>query len=230
MTARGLAAMDQGTRVAALPLPALGTLLAAFGLGWGYISVWIPHEAAGLAVLGVDFLTYIKLLPAADMPVVFRMSWLWCLPLLTASVTLSQAVWSQKIRGTGSPVLNWCGRLLLIALALYFSLHVLPLDWSPDNLIWPSNRFQTVIFFLSTGLAATGPLTGSALMQKAHWWLPILALGSLVTALAALVSFLPVFRTLYAQVLVPGPGFYVSCFSALCLAGLSISTGWKRQW
>ena len=187
------------------PLSTWGMLAGALGLGWGFLAVWIPHEAAGLAVLGVDFLTYIKLLPRVFMPGVLYMSWPWCLPLLTASVTVSQFTWSRNVGLTGSPVLTWCVRLALTGMALYFCLHILPLDWSPANLLWPSNRVQTVLFCIGTGIAVIGPLSGTIFMQRVHWWLPLMALGSLATVPAAFFVFLPVFSQLYGQPLMPGP-------------------------
>ncbi len=180
---------------------------------------------AGLAVLGVDFLTYIKLLPATAIPGLVRMSWLWCLPLLTASVTLSQIVWCAEVRLTVHPALQWLGKLVVIALALYLCLHTLPLDWSPRNLLWPANMVQTGFFALGIGLAGLSPLTGPVLMHRVRWWLPGLALGNLVTVSTAFFVFLPFFRKLYGQPLVPGYGVYLTLVSALCLVGLGVRPG-----
>ena len=203
----------------------LGITIGAFCLSWGYLTVWIPHDVAGLAVLGIDFLTFIKFLPPESLPQIVRLSWWWCLPLLTTIVTLNQTIWCLPQMPESLRHLKWPCQFIMTIFCFFLCLHALPLDWQPENLLWPSNLVQTAVFTVGVGLTGVGPLTSKTLIKRLHWWLPVLSLASLVTIPFAFFYFVPFFSSLYGQTLMPGPGFYLTLVGGLALVGLSIRFG-----
>lgn len=203
--------------------PGLGYVAGSLCLGGGYLLLWIPHEVAGLAILGIDFLTYIKLLPADRLPAWSRMPLLWSLPLVTASVTLGQVIWWPSWRLFRTGWREWLFRIPVSVLALYLALQILPLDWAPGNLFWPTNRIQTICATGCAGLVCLGPVTSTLIMNQARLWLPWLSLSALGTLAAGQQIYLPFFEALYRQELSPGPGPFVLMAGALLLATTSLA-------
>ncbi len=181
-------------------------------------TLWIQHDVAGLAVLGLDYLTFIKILPAEDFTGWHRAAWVWSLPLTAASGLASQLAWAEGWLPRGPTGLKWVSRVLLALVAGYTAMQILPLDWSPGNLLTPTNLVQTLNFLMCTGLIAMAPLTGPWLIQRGHWWLPVAAVGCVPAVALGYFVYLPYFAHLYRQELVPGPGpVYVMVASLLVL-------------
>lgn len=181
---------------------------AALLAAWGYLSVWVPHPTAGLKVLGVDLLTFCKLFTGAQIPWPWQNPVFFVLPLVTASLGLSQLGWFADAPAHWHRTVVWSVRLTLWIASLYAALQILPLDWKPSNLLWTSNLLQTAGFAFCTGCALLAPLTAPTLTALARWWLPPAALAAATAHVAFLVAYLPEFARLYRQPLQPGPGFY----------------------
>lgn len=202
-------------------LPAL--LVGALTWTWGMHAVWIRHDVAGLAVLGLDYLTFIKILPAEDFLGWQRAAFVWSLPLAVASVLTSQLPWATGWLPAGPAGLKWISRLALTLVAGYTALQILPLDWSPGNLFVPTNRVQTLSFLICTGLALWAPLSGPWLTRQAHWWLPAAAVGCLPAVALAHFVYLPYFAHLYRQALTPGPGPLLVTAASVLILTASVS-------
>lgn len=192
----------------------LGTLSWA----WGMHTIWIEHDVAGLAVLGLDYLTYIKLLPREDFPNWQRAAIVWSWPLAAASILGSQLAWGKAWLQQSPAVLMWVSRSFMAFVSGYLALQILPLDWSPRNLFVDSNLVQTISFLICGGFILWAPLTGLWLMQRWQYWLPVAALGCLPAVALSQFVFLPYFRILYRQDLMSGAGpFFVIAASVLVL-------------
>ena len=196
---------------------------AALLVAWGYFSVWVPHPVAGLKVLGVDLLTYCKLFTGAQIPWPWQNPAFFVLPLVTASLALSQLGWLADAPGHWRRAAVWCVRLAFWTASLYVALHILPLDWKPSNLLWTSNLLQTVGFAVCTGLALLAPLTAPVLTALARWWLPPAGLAAVAAQAAFLTAYLPEFARLYRRPLEPGPGFYLMTLGVALLVFAAIA-------
>lgn len=217
--------MGNDRRLKTLPLPwwlILGQMGGALLLGSGFLSVWIPHEVAGLAILGVDFLTYVKLLPGMELTSAVKSPLVWSLPLVTSSLVVSQGAWCCALPAGRLRVWALMLRLIAWSAALYFALQILPLDWLPSNLLWRSNLMQTAGTALCVALAFTAPVSGSFLMAHGHFWIPWLSLGTVTTAVWLRNPYLPWFSELYRQTLDMGYGPPVMLAGAVTLIALQI--------
>ncbi len=185
---------------------------------WGMHTVWIQHAVAGLAVLGLDYLTYIKILPAEDFAGWHRAAFIWSLPLVASSTLTSQLAWAHGRLRNGSAGFQWISRLALTLVSSYTAIQILPLDWSPSNLWISPNRVQTLSFLLCAGLIMVAPLTGPWLLRRGRWWLPVVATGCFPAVALGHFVYLPYFAHLYRQELAPGPGpLFVIAASVLVL-------------
>ena len=194
-------------------------LLGTLSWAWGMHTIWIQHDVAGLAVLGLDYLTYIKLLPGEDFPNWQRAAIVWCWPLVAASILGSQQAWGKVWLQQYPAVLRWLSRSVMAFVSGYTALQILPLDWSPSNLFLASNLVQTGSFLICSGFILWAPLTGPWLMQRWQYWLPVAALGCLPAVALSQYIFLPYFASLYRQELTSGAGpFFVMAASILLLA------------
>lgn len=220
---KALPAHDAGPRLGA------GYIAGALCLGWGLHAVWIRHEVAGLAVLGNDYLTYVKVLPVQDFAYWHRAPLLWSLPWTAVSVPLSQSAWWRSWLPFPSALGEWGLRLSLTLLSLYAALQILPLDWTPRNLAWPSNRVQTLCAAGCCALALFGPVTGPWVMRHAAWWLPGLCLAALGTVWIGQIAYLPYFADVYRQELAPGPGPFLTALGALILAGTRLVLAYAQS-
>ena len=188
------------------PTVLLALLVGAVAWTWGMHAVWIQHDVAGLAVLGLDYLTFIKILPAEDFAGWQRAAFIWSVPLAVSSVLTSQLPWAAGWLPEWPAGLKWTSRLALTLISGYTALQILPLDWSPDNLLVPSNRVQTASFLICMGLLLFAPLSGPWLMHRRHWWLPLAAVGCFPSVALGHFVYLPYFAHLYRQELAPGLG------------------------
>ena len=197
-------------------------LLASTVMGaWGMHTTWIQHEVAGLAILGLDFLTYIKLLPAEDFVAWQRTALIWSLPLIVPSVLASQLAWASGWPKTWRKGYRLISQIALAILSFYIALQILPLDWSPRNLLDSTNLTQTLSFLICCGLILLAPSTGPWLMQKAHWWLPTATLGCLPSVVLVHFVYLPYFGNLYRQELMPGAGPFFVLIASFSLLAVS---------
>lgn len=201
------------------PAHLLTLLIGSAALGAGMHGIWIRHDAPGLAVLGIDFLTYIKLLPWQDFANWQRSPWVWSWPLVICSVLTGQLPWAAGWLPGLRLVPIWISRLLLALAAGYAAIQILPLDWAPGNLFQRGNMAQTLCAAFSFGLLILAPLTGPALIRWAKWWLPLAAFGCAPAFLLGLRVYQPYMEQMYLQDLRTGLGLPIAVLGAAVLLG-----------
>ena len=116
---------------------------------WG---VWVPGQAVGTMVLGVDMAEAVKFLPAvrAGQVHVWREGFL--LPQFTLSLFLSVHAWQRRwpfSRGV---------RALVTLLAVAVALSMLPPAWTPGLLRAPEWREQTTFILVALAAGVLAPV------------------------------------------------------------------------
>lgn len=204
-------------RPAALTL-ASGLLILALGY-WG---AWLPHPAAGLAILGLDLAEYVKFVPEVRSGHIALTREVFYNPLIALALGL---IALGTLRGVRLP--GWL-RWGLVLLAIPVALSMLPPAWTPASLRTPEFRRQTTVMLL---LLAAVPLT-----PLFHRYVPdpvrglaLLVLAALpVPAMVGFVRLLPALERLYNRPLQPGAAFYLTGLGSLLLAvaGLLLLSDW----
>ncbi len=144
----------------------------------GYFRPWIAHEAAGLAVLGLDLGELVKFLHPVQQGEIRLWREGFYLPLVAVSISLSLNAFRQDSsasatagaegRGTevegGNPLYAWPVRIAFLLVAVVAALNMLPPAWTPQQLLSPEFRLQVAAMLLCLALAAVSPL--AALFQS----------------------------------------------------------------
>lgn len=188
-----------------LPLAALVTFA-------GYVGPWVPHQAAGLVVTGLDLAEYVKFLHPIRSGELSVWREGFYLPLVAVSLALSLNAYRRDLR------YPWPIKLLLLGIATVAALNLLPPAWSPAVLSSPEFRLQTLLLVSCLGTVSISPIL--ALLPR-----PILGLVPAGVALAALVvpvvqfwRILPAIETIYAHVITPGWGLWMMILGLLALS------------
>ena len=175
------------------PTVLLALLVGAVAWTWGMHAIWIQHDVAGLAVLGLGLSDIHQDFAGGRLRRVAKGCFIWSVPLAVSSVLTSQLPWAAGWLPEWPVGLKWTSRLALTLISGYTALQLLPLDWSPDNLLVPSNRVQTASFLICMGLLLFAPLSGPWLMHKRHWWLPLAAVSCFPSVVLGHFVYLPYF-------------------------------------
>ena len=156
-----------------LPVSALLTLT-------GYFRPWITHQAAGLAVLGLDFGELVKFLYPVQQGDIRLWREGFYLPLVAVSVSLSlnafrrDAVHPQADSSSSPiqdgvrnrPAYSWPVRIGLLAVAVVAALNLLPPAWTPQQLASPEFRLQSVGLLLCLALAGVSPFAALLITRQ----------------------------------------------------------------
>jgi hypothetical protein len=207
------AAVGYGTQRWLLPIVGLMALL-------GYFGPWIPHEAAGLVVTGLDLGEIVKFLH----PVQHGLIRLWrtgfYLPLVAVSVAFSLSAFRPELD------YRWVIRLGLLGVAAAAALNLLPPAWTPDRLIHPEFRQQTAALILCLGLTLISPLLGLLPRRIATIAISALALLAIWFPLFGLFRVLPTLAEIYNRP--PAAGWGPWCMAA-GLLGLALVTALPKR-
>lgn len=147
-----------------LPVSALLTLT-------GYFRPWIAHQAAGLAVLGLDLGELVKFLYPVQQGDIRLWREGFYLPLVAVSVSLSLNAFRRDAMrlffggpaaqpqddARSHPAYGWPVRIGLLSLAVAAALNLLPPAWTPRLLAEPEFRLQSAALLLCLALAAVSP-------------------------------------------------------------------------
>ena len=202
------------------PIPRVRWLLPVSALlaVVGYFAPWLPHQAAGLVITGLDLGELVKFLYPVQQGDIRLWREGFYLPLVAVSVALSLLVWRREL---GYPLAVRLGLLLLAAVT---ALNLLPPAWTPGLLLTPEFRLQTGMLLGCLALALLAPL--AALLPKRAAALVVLLLiaAALYFPLAQFGWILPARAALYNRPLVPGWGAW------LMGAGLGGIGFWVVRW
>ncbi|MDW8268872.1 MAG: hypothetical protein RMN24_06870 [Anaerolineae bacterium] len=194
-------------RMAALCL-AVGLLCLAIGY-WG---AWLPHPAAGLAILGLDLAEYVKFVPEVRSGHIALTREVFYNPLISLALGLLVL---GTLRGVRLP---WWLRLGLVLLAVPVALSMLPPAWTPTSLRAPEFRRQTTVMLLLLAAVPLSPLLQRHVPDPIRG-LALLALAVLpVPAIVGFLRLLPALERLYNRPLQPGAALYLTGLGALLLA------------
>lgn len=191
-------------------------------LAVGYWGAWLPHPAAGLAILGLDLAEYVKFVPEVRSGQIALTREVFYNPLIALALGL---IVLGTLREVGLP--GWL-RWGLVLLAAPVTLAMLPPAWTPASLRTPEFRRQTTVMLL---LLAAVPLT-----PLFHRYVPnpvrsviLLVLAALpLPAMVGFVRLLPALERLYNRPLQPGAALYLTGLGSLLLAvaGLLLLSDW----
>lgn len=214
--------MDRPASAAPARLPWMWLLLLGAGLSLaGYFGPWIDHPAAGLAVLGLDLAEYVKFLPQVRSGEITVARELFYLPLVAVSLALSLGAFARpgridEQRPSRRRAAVWGIRLVMLALAAMAALNLLPPAWTPERLIVPEFRLQTVAMTGCLLLAGFSPWLGLLPARFAGLGMAAIAGPAAVIPAYAFWQILPTVEPLYGHPLRPGWGIY------LCVLGLVV--------
>lgn len=196
-----------------LPVAALLTLA-------GYFGPWVAHQAAGLAILGLDLGELVKFLYPVQQGDIRLWREGFYLPLVAVSVSLSLNAFRREPNAQDasflpdSPAFGWPIRIAFLLLAIASALNLLPPAWSPGIMLEPEFRQQLAALLLCLGLAALSPLAALLLSPLSLFgalgnspkdalrrgclrravWLVALTRGLSIIALAAAAIYFPLFQ------------------------------------
>ncbi len=142
----------------------------------GYFGPWIGNPAAGLVVIGLDMGEYVKFLPSVLDGSVTLWREGFYLPLVTVSLAMSLYAFRPEL------CYGWPARAILVALSIITALNLLPPAWTPQRLLTPEFRQQTIAIGLLLSATALSPFlallprkvpgTVIALLALASAWVP----------------------------------------------------------
>lgn len=176
----------------------------------GYFGSWIWHRAAGLNILGVDLAEYVKFLPAYRAGQLQVLREAFYAPLAAASLSAG-LIASRRVLPA---VVRW----LAGAAAVPLSLAMLPPAWSPAVLMLPEFRIQVVLIGACIGALALIAITRFVPDALVLVLVAILALIAAVWPAAGFLPLLSPIGEVYAAVVRPGWGFWVSSAGFLLTA------------
>ena len=166
----------------------------------GYYGPWVPHKAAGLVVIGLDFAEYVKFIPEVASGRIALRREIFYLPLFAASVGASLLASRRAL-----PL--W-SRWLIAGLAIPLALAMLPPAWNPSILLQAEFRLQ------AGAIAFCLILVPGAVLLRGMPDRPILVVIGLVSLTAAItpawgyIQVHAAIETLYRQPLALGWGLW----------------------
>jgi hypothetical protein len=177
-------------------------------LGWlfialGYWGPWIPANAAGLRVLGLDLAEYVKFIAEVRSGQIALTREVFYLPLLALSLSLSLLAHRPELRLPG--LARWGLNLLAIPAALA----MLPPAWTPGLLTTPEFVKQTAAIGVCVVIAALSyPLLRRAPVKLAVGMTLLLALLAVVPPLLSFARLSPALDAIFGRQLSPGRGLW----------------------
>jgi uncharacterized membrane protein YidH (DUF202 family) len=194
-------------------------------LASGYWGAWLPHPAAGLAILGLDLAEYVKFVPEVRSGHIALRREVFYNPLITLALGL---IGLGTLRALRLP--RWL-RVSLVLLAVPVALSMLPPAWTPASLRTPEFRLQTTVMALLLAAVPLAPLLYRYVPDPIRG-LVLLVLAVLpVPAIVGFLRLLPALERLYHRPLQPGPALYLTGVGAvlIAIAGLLLlASGLKK--
>lgn len=199
-------------------LPLSGLLVLA-----GYFGPWVNDRVAGLVITGLDLGEYVKFLPVVRSGQVVLWREGFYLPLVAVSLIFSLHSFRASLQ------YGWPIRAMFIAIACVAALNLLPPAWTPQRLVTPEFRLQTLA--LASCLAAVGVSPFLALLPSlvAAALAMLLSLGALWFPIANFLRVLPNIAELYNHPLRPGWGLYVMASGLVLLMIISVGEVTLKQ-
>jgi len=190
----------------------LGGLLALAG----YFGPWVNHPVAGLVIMGLDLGEYVKFLPEVRNGQIMLWREGFYLPLVAVSLAFSLNAFRKQL------AYDWLVRVFLVAIAIMTALNLLPPAWTPNRLITPEFRLQTVMMIICLAMVALSPFL--ALLPQRISTALIVSLSGLALwfPIHDFLGVLPLISGLYNHSLRPGWGMVVMVVGLIVLAGASI--------
>jgi hypothetical protein len=177
-------------------------------LGWlfialGYWGPWIPANAAGLRVLGLDLAEYVKFIAEVRSGQIALTREVFYLPLLALSLSLSLLAHRPELRLPG--LARW-GLNLLAAPA---ALAMLPPAWTPGLLTTPEFIKQTAAIGVCIVAAALSyPVLRRLPAKLVAGMILLLALLAVFPPLLTFARLSPALDAIYGRQLPPGRGLW----------------------
>jgi len=190
-----------------------GAVIALAMAVWG---AWLPHDVAGLVILGIDLPEFVKFMPEVQSGVISVQRETFFLPLVSL-------VGTMLLLGTWRRLSLWL-RGLLVVRAVPVILAMLPPAWTPWLLKQPefSNQMRSMAALALALLLSPLWLRLPERLRALLW----VVVGLLPwAALRAYVALLPALSELYHQPLTYGAGFYATLAGALLALGTGVLLG-----
>jgi hypothetical protein len=202
--------------------PQFATVLVL--LGWlfialGYWGPWVPANAAGLRVLGLDMAEYVKFIAEVRSGQITLTREVFYLPLVALSLSLSLLVHRSELRLPGPA--RW-GLNLLAAPA---ALAMLPPAWTPGLLTTPEFVKQTAAIGVCIVVAVLSyPVLRRLPAKLVAGTILLLALLAVVPALLTFARLSPALDAIYGRPLPAGRGLWQMPLGfALLVAGVLLA-------
>lgn len=187
----------------------------------GYLGAWVPHQAAGLVVTGLDLAEYVKFLHPVRSGEVTVWREGFYLPLVVVSMVLSLIAYRQEFG------YSWPIRLGLLLLASIGALNLLPPAWSPALLMAAEFRLQSAAMVLCLAMAAMSPCLALIPRRPMIGISFGLGLAALFLPVANFIKILPLLEVLYNHTILAGWGVWAM---AIGLAGMLASVASLWNW
>lgn len=184
----------------------------------GYFLVWLPHQAVGLSLIGLEMGEWSKFLPKVQQNQYFLDRILFYLPPITLSLML--VVWT--IGWPNEEWKTWATRGLAVAISL---LAFPPLEslQSEDSDQWLARLSLVILVALSAVLCSQATRLSRRWQQIVVWSL-FAALG-LLGALLPLWTFLilrPEISAIFGDSVGIGPGLWLNTIGHLIVVGVGV--------
>ncbi len=166
----------------------------------GYFGPWIDHPVAGLVITGLDLAEVVKFLPAVRSGALTLWREGFYLPLLAVSLAASLLAFRQEL------AYSWPLRGFLLLVAGVAALNMLPPAWSPDLLLTPEFRTQTMAMGLCLTALLLSPFWALLPQGVTGTLVAVLQLAAAIWPVAGFLRLLPQFSLLYNHPQAPGWG------------------------
>lgn len=196
------------------PSLATGLILAAWLLmAAGYWGPWVPAQAGGLRVLGLDLAEYVKFIAEVRSGQIVLTREVFYLPLVALSLSLSLLAHRPELW------LPRAARWLLNLLAAPAALAMLPPAWTPALLTTPEFVKQTAAIVVCLVVAVLSyPLLRRLPARLVAGAVVLLALLAVVPLLLSFARLTPALDAIYGHALPPGRGPWQMTLGAALLA------------
>lgn len=196
-------------------------------LGWllitlGYWGPWVPADAAGLRVLGLDMAEYVKFIAEVRSGQITLTREVFYLPLVALSLSLSLLAHRSELRLPG--LARWGLNLLAIPAALA----MLPPAWTPGLLTTPEFVKQTAAIGVCVMVAVLSyPLLRRLPARLTEGMILLLALVAVVSPLLAFARLSPALNAVYGRQLPLGRGLWQMPLGFVLLASGVLLASWR---
>ena len=196
-------------------------------LGWlfialGYWGPWVPANAAGLRVLGLDMAEYVKFIAEVRSGQIPLTREVFYLPLVALSLSLSLLAHRPELRLPS--LVRWGLNLLAVPAALA----MLPPAWTPGLLTTPEFIMQTGAIGVCVFVALLSfPLLRRLPAKLTAGMILLLALLAVVPPLLAFARLSPALDTIYGRQLSPGRGLWQMPLGFVLLASGVLLASWR---